>query len=69
MIRKSPEQEQEEFLALVFSRRGLLMLIASAAFIFFLGYVNATLAECSTDSECALLCPLFDEDCDGGPQS
>lgn len=25
-------------------------------------------AECSTDAECALLCPADDAECDGGPQ-
>jgi hypothetical protein len=65
----SPEEEQRRFIALVFSRRGVLIFIACAIFVFLLGYVNATLAECSTDSECALHCVLGDELCDGGPQS
>jgi hypothetical protein len=33
------------------------------------GFTAPEQAQCSTDSECLELCPAYDLDCDGGPQS
>lgn len=64
----SPEEEQRRFLALVFSRRGALLLVAALLFAFSLGLAMDKVRQCDTDSDCALRCPPTDADCDGGPE-
>lgn len=43
----------------------ILLALATASLI---AATDTTGALCTTDSECAMLCPADDAECDGGPQ-
>lgn len=44
----------------------LLLALATATL---LAATDDTGAQCASDTECAMLCPETDTDCDGGPES